>query len=124
VLVATPWLLGVVLKSRYSFPMSLLYALVVIGFVRVWGGISGAVVTALGTARQLAVLNLYSWVALAVATVGAFAARGFGLTGVVYGIGAGWLALALAGTSIGWRAVGARDGGMREVSGAPRRSTN
>jgi O-antigen/teichoic acid export membrane protein len=119
VLVVTPWLLSVVLKSRYSFSMSLLYALVLIGFVRVWGGISGALVTALGTARQLAVLNLYSWVALAVATVGAFAARGFGLTGVVYGIGAGWLALALAGTLIGWRAVG-----MRDVSSAPRRSTN
>jgi O-antigen/teichoic acid export membrane protein len=117
VLLVTPWLLGAVLKSRYSFPMTLLYALVVVGFVRVWSGVSSSVVAALGTARQLVILNLYSWLALAVATVAVFAARDFGLTGVVYGMGAGWLALALAGTSIGWRAAG-----LHEISGAPRRS--
>jgi hypothetical protein len=119
VLVVTPWLLGIVLKSRYSFPMTLLYALVAVGFIRVWSGISSAVVSALGSARQLAILNVYSWLALGVATLGAFAARGFGLTGVVYGMGAGWLALALAGTFIGRRAVG-----LRELSGTPRPSTN
>jgi O-antigen/teichoic acid export membrane protein len=119
VLVVTPWLLGAVLASRYSFPMTLLYALVVVGFVRVWSGLASAVVSALGSARQLAILNLYSWLALGVATLGAFAARGFGLTGVVYGMGAGWLALALAGTLIGARAVG-----LREASGAPRLSMN
>ena len=119
VLVVTPWLLHTVLDSRYSFPMSLLYALVGVGFVRVWSGVSSAVVSALGSARQLAVLNLYSWLALAVATLGVFGWRGFGLTGVVYGMGAGWFALALAGTLIGWRAVG-----LRKPSGAPRRSMN
>jgi O-antigen/teichoic acid export membrane protein len=116
VLLFTPWLLGVVLKSRYAFPMSLLYAMVVVGFVRVAGGISGAIVSALGSARQLALLNVFSWVSLGIAVIGAFAARSGGLTGVVYGIGAGWLALALAGTVIGLRAVGARD----VVAGAPR----
>ncbi|HVY81510.1 MAG TPA: oligosaccharide flippase family protein [Steroidobacteraceae bacterium] len=117
VLVLTPWLLGVVLATRYSFSMTLLYALVLVGFVRVWSGVSGVVVSALGSAQQLALLNLCGWLALAIAAAGAFAARGFGLPGVVYGIGAGWLALAAAGTFIGWRAVNAR-----APSGAPRRS--
>ena len=107
------------LASRYSFEMSLLYALVVVGFVRLWSGLAGAVASALATARQLAILNAYSWLALAIATAGVFAARDFGLTGVVYGMGAGWLALALAGTLVGWRAVG-----LRELSEAPRRSMN
>ncbi|HEU4625683.1 MAG TPA: oligosaccharide flippase family protein [Steroidobacteraceae bacterium] len=117
VLVLTPWLLGAVLDTRYSFSMTLLYALVLVGFVRVWSGVSGAVVSALGSAQQLARLNLYGWLALIIAAAGAFAARGFGLPGVVYGMGAGWLALAVAGTLIGWRALAAR-----EPSGAPRRS--
>jgi O-antigen/teichoic acid export membrane protein len=115
VLLFTPWLLGMLLKSRYAFPMSLLDALVIVGLVRVWGGISGAVVAALGSGRQLALFNLFGWIALGVAVVCAFAASGAGLTGVVYGIGAGWLALALAGTAIGARAVGSR-----AVSGMPR----
>ena len=117
VLVLTPWLLKVLLDSRYAFPMSLLYALVVVGLVRVWSGLSSAMVSALGSARQLAMVNVYSWLALGVAAAGAFAARGAGLTGVVYGIGAGWLALALAGTVIGLRAAGTR---VAAVSGMPR----
>jgi len=119
VLVLTPWVLSAVLDNRYAFSASLLHALIVVGFVRVWGGLAGAVVSALGTARQLAMLNVYSWLALAIATVGAFVARDFGLTGVVYGMGAGWLARALAGTSMGWRAVK-----VRELSDVPRRSMN
>jgi hypothetical protein len=108
VLVITPSLLRVVLQSRYTFPMTLLYALVAVGFVRVWSGISGATVAALGTVRQLAMFNACSWIAVGIAAVGAFAARRFGLPGVVYGLGAGWLALAIAGSAIGLRAVGAR----------------
>ncbi len=110
VLIVTPWLLGALLERRYAFPPSLLHALVVVGFIRVWSGISGATVSGLGTARQLATLNAYSWIALGLAAVGAFAARGFGLTGVVYGLGAGWLALALAGTLIGGRAIQMHEG--------------
>jgi hypothetical protein len=108
VLLLTPLLLRVVLESRYAFPMTLLHALVAVGFVRVWSGISGATVAALGTVRQLMIFNVCSWIAVAVAAAGAFAARRSGLPGVVYGLGAGWLALAIAGSAIGFRAVGAR----------------
>lgn len=115
VLIATPWLLDVLMKGRYTYAATLLPALVIVGFVRVWGGITGAMVAALGTAKQLATLNVCGWIALAVAAAGAFGASAAGLTGVVYGIGAGWLALALAGTAIGVRAIG-----NRVVSSAPR----
>lgn len=110
VLLFTPWLLDIVLDNRYTFPMSLLYAMVIVGFVRVAGGITGAIVSALGSAKQLALLNVLSWVSLGIAVVGAYAAREGGLTGVVYGIGAGWLALAVSGAIIGLRALGERVG--------------
>jgi O-antigen/teichoic acid export membrane protein len=117
VLLLTPWLIGVLLGSRYDFPTSLLHALVIVGFVRVWCGISGAMVAALGTTRELAHYNFCGWLALGIAVAGAFLARTGGLTGVVYGMGAGWLALALAGTTIGWRAAGSR---VNVVSATPR----
>jgi O-antigen/teichoic acid export membrane protein len=115
VLLVTPWLLHVLLGDRYVFPAGLLYALVVVGIVRVGAGIAGATTSALGSARQLALYNLCAWLALGVAAVGAFFARGAGLTGVVYGIGSGWLVLTVAGALLGWRAVGAR-----AMSAAPR----
>jgi O-antigen/teichoic acid export membrane protein len=115
VLLFTPWVLGHVLQSRYAFAASLLHALIIVGFVRVWSGIAGATVAALGSARQLVMLNVCGWIALAVAAVCAFAARGGGLAGVVYGIGAGWLVLASAASVIGARAVAGR-----AASGTPR----
>ncbi len=105
VLVFTDWVLRVALEGRYEFSRGLLVAFVIVGLVRVWGGISGATAIAIGTARQLAMLNALSWVALLVAAASAYAARGFGLTGIVYGVGVGWLGLAIAGSVIGARTV-------------------
>jgi O-antigen/teichoic acid export membrane protein len=107
VLIVTPWIGEHVLEGRYVFAPSLLYAMIVVGFVRVWNGFASAAVTALGTTRQLAVYNVWGWIALAVATAAAFAASRAGLTGIVYGLGAGWLTLALAATVISVRAIGA-----------------
>jgi O-antigen/teichoic acid export membrane protein len=115
VIAVTPWLLSKMLDSRYEFHMSLLYALIVVGFVRVWNGISGATVAALGSARQLAAFNACSWGSLALGAGCAWLARGAGLQGIVYGIGVGWLASALAGTLIGAQAVA-----KRTDFGAPR----
>jgi O-antigen/teichoic acid export membrane protein len=132
VLLVTPWLISLLLDSRYEFHMSLLYALVVVGLVRVWNGISGAVVSALGSARQLVAFNACSWGSLVLAAACAWLARGSGLTGVVYGLGVGWLASAIAGTLIGLQAVARRSGpGVGHASdfvesgaAAPRSSMN
>jgi O-antigen/teichoic acid export membrane protein len=133
VLVATPWLLSWLLDSRYEFRMSLLYALIVVGFVRVWNGISGATVSAIGSARQLVAFNACSWGSLALGASCAWLARGAGLPGIVYGLGVGWLASALAGTLIGVQAVAKRadfgafpPAGSFDSSGptAPRSSMN
>ena len=108
VLVFTDWVLRVALEGRYELPRGLLAAFVIVGLVRVWSGISSATATAFGTARHLAMLNAFSWLALLAAAASACAARGFGLTGIVYGVGVGWLGLAIAGSFIGARAVASR----------------
>ena len=115
VLLVAPWIGEHLLEGRYVFAPSLMYAMVVVGFVRVWNGFASAAVTALGTTRQLALYNFWSWVALGVATAAAIAASGAGLTGIVYGLGAGWLTLAVAATFIAARAIGA----WRAPSAAP-----
>jgi O-antigen/teichoic acid export membrane protein len=108
VLAFTPWLLSVLLDSRYAFPSGLLYALVIVGFVRVWNGLSSATVSALATPRQLFAFNACIWAALAVGTACAWSMRAYGLQGIVYGLGVGWLASALGGTLIGAQAVARR----------------
>jgi O-antigen/teichoic acid export membrane protein len=110
VLLVTPWLISLLLDSRYDFHTSLLYALVVVGLVRVWNGISSAVVSALGSARQLVAFNACSWGSLILAAGCDWLARGSGLTGVVYGLGVSWLASAVAGTLIRLQPVARRSG--------------
>jgi len=104
VFVVTPWILGELLDNRYSFTPALLVAFVVVGFVRLWDGIARAVVTALGSARDLHVLNACGWAALGIGILGAVLLAEAELTGITYGVGAGWLALALASTMLGRRA--------------------
>lgn len=119
VLAFTPWLLSVLLESRYAFPSGLLHALVIVGFVRVWNGLSSATVSALGSPRQLFAFNACMWGALAVGATCAWLMRANGLQGIVYGLGVGWLASALAGTLIGAQAVSRRATAGGGVSDSP-----
>jgi O-antigen/teichoic acid export membrane protein len=107
VILVTPWIGTHLLNGQYPFTASLLYAMVIVGFVRVWAGFAYAAVSALGSTSQLSHYNWWSGVALAIAVVAAIAASGQGLTGIVYGLGAGWLFLAVAATFIASRALGA-----------------
>ncbi len=107
VVLVMPWIGTHLLNDRYPFAASLLYAMVIVGFVRVWAGFAYAAVSALGSTSQLSFYNAWSWVALGVAVVAAIAASGQGLTGIVYGLGVGWLFLAGAATAIASRAIAA-----------------
>jgi hypothetical protein len=53
-------------------------------------------VTALGSTRQLGFLNVSAWGAVAVAVIAAVFGSRWGLVGLVYGVGLGWLAHAIA----------------------------
>jgi hypothetical protein len=57
-----------------------------------------------GSTRILATLNLAGWVALGIAIVGAFGLSSFGLEGVIYGVGLGWLFQASIATMLAGRA--------------------
>lgn len=115
VLVVMPWVGEHFLQGRYVFARDLLYAMVIVGFVRVWSGFASASVMALGSTRELVIYNGWSWVALGFAAAGATVAARYGLTGIVYGLGIGWFTLALAATAIANRACG-----RRPASVAPR----
>jgi O-antigen/teichoic acid export membrane protein len=105
VFVITPWILAELLDNRYAFTPQLLVAFAVVGFVRLWDGIARAVLTALGSARDLYLLNICGWAALGISILSAILLAGSGLTGIVYGVGAGWLTLAVISTAFGRRAT-------------------
>jgi Na+-driven multidrug efflux pump len=53
-------------------------------------------VSALGDARELTLVNLAGWASVGVAVPAAVFAARWGLVGVIYGVGLGWLLRALA----------------------------
>lgn len=95
-----PYLLGTFLKGRYLLPDSLLVALFIVGTVRVGSAFAVSSVQAMGEERDLRRLTLVAWLSIGLGSSCALAGARFGLHGVVYGAGAGWLALALAAASI------------------------
>jgi len=99
-----PYLLGTFLQGRYLLPDSLLVALFIVGAVRVGSAFAVSSVQAMGEERDLRRLTLMAWLSIGLGGGCALAGARFGLRGVVYGTGAGWLALALAAALIAVRA--------------------
>jgi Na+-driven multidrug efflux pump len=69
-----------------------LLAALVSGALKVYGGIAKASMTAIADNRELTYIGVISWVGVAVAIAAAAAAAGahLGLSGVIYGVAAGW----------------------------------
>ena len=85
------------LAGKYHLGGPLVLAAIVAGLAKVLNAFSRATVTALADARELAVVNVLGWVSVAVAAVAAAGAAGrWGLAGVIYGVGLGWLLRAMA----------------------------
>jgi O-antigen/teichoic acid export membrane protein len=93
--VAVPLVEHWFLAGKYHLGKPLVLAAVVAGLAKVLNAFSKATVTALASARELALINVLGWVAVVVAAVAAAAAARWGLPGVIYGVGAGWLLRAL-----------------------------
>lgn len=95
--VATPaiehWFLG----GKYHLSAALVLAAVVTGFAKVLNGFAQSAVSALAEPRELHLVAVLGWVSVAVAAVGAVAGARWGLPGVIYGVGLGWVMRASVG---------------------------
>jgi len=83
------------LAGKYHIGGSLLFAALFSGVAKVMNAFTKSTVTALATAGELSIVNLFGWVSVAVAVIAAILGARWGLTGVIYGVGLGWLMRAL-----------------------------
>ena len=95
ILVLTPLIERWFLDGKYHLSMALLVAALFSGIAKIAHAFSRAAATALATPRELAFVNWAGWLSAAFAVGAAVVAAPWGLTGVVYGIGLGWLAWAV-----------------------------
>ena len=94
---ATPAVVSWLLADKYTLSPALVLAAVVSGVARVVSAFTDAAVVALGDTRQLALLNMLGWLAIGVGIGGTVLGARWGLVGVVYGGGLGWMSKAVAG---------------------------
>lgn len=79
------------LAGKYHLGGSLLLATIFSGVAKVLNAFTRSTVTALASASELSIVNLFGWVSVAVAVVAAILGANWGLTGLIYGVGLGWL---------------------------------
>jgi hypothetical protein len=95
VLVLAPLIERWFLAGKYHLSMGLLVAALFSGTAKIAHAFTRAAATALATPRELKFVNWAGWLSAAFAIGAAVVAAPWGLTGVVYGIGFGWLAWAV-----------------------------
>ena len=95
ILVLTPPIERLFLDGKYHLSIGLLVAALFSGVAKIAHAFARAVATALATPRELAFVNWAGWLSAAFAVGAAAVGAPLGLTGVVYGIGFGWLAWAV-----------------------------
>lgn len=96
VLIVTPFIAEHFLLGRYAIGWGVLAAVIITGLIKVLNGVVSAIVQAFGTTGALAAFNLFTWIGLAVGTISAIVGARYGIIGVVYGVGIGWLAMTVA----------------------------
>jgi O-antigen/teichoic acid export membrane protein len=106
----TPQVLAVLLKGRYHLSDALLVAIFAVGAMRIVSAFAVSCVQALGHKKQFRQLTIWSWLSVAASLGGALVCGRFGLEGIVYGVGVGWLLLTLVASLIASSLIRARDG--------------
>ena len=91
----TPLVERAFLGGKYHLAGSLVLAALLSGVAKIMNAFTKSTVTALATAQELSLVNLFGWASVGLAIpAAAFGAR-WGLAGVIYGVGLGWLTRAL-----------------------------
>ena len=88
----SPWILELLYDGKYAVSRSLLVATLAVGVLRLYSGLTRGITTALCTTRELAQLNVLLGLTLGATAISAAFGATWGLSGVVYGVGFGWLA--------------------------------
>jgi hypothetical protein len=89
--IATPYLERWFLGGKYHLSAALVIAALVTGIAKILNGFAQSTVSALADARELSVVSVLGWVAVAIGVVAGIAGARWGLPGVIYGVGIGWL---------------------------------
>ena len=99
----TPAVERLFLAGKYHLTGGLILAAIAAGVAKSLNAFSTATVTVLADRRELTLVNVLGWVSAAVSVVGAALLARWGLAGVIYGVGVGWLVRALAGIAVTMR---------------------
>jgi O-antigen/teichoic acid export membrane protein len=83
------------LEGKYHLTGSLLLAALVSGVAKIMNAFTKSTVTALATPAEVSLVNLFGWASVALAVPAAMFGARWGLAGVIYGVGFGWLIRAL-----------------------------
>jgi O-antigen/teichoic acid export membrane protein len=93
--ILTPLIERSFLQGKYHLGGALLLAALVTGVAKIMNAFTKSTVTALATPAELSLVNLLGWASVALAIVAAVFGARWGLAGVIYGVGFGWLLRAL-----------------------------
>jgi O-antigen/teichoic acid export membrane protein len=96
----TPVIERWLLAGKYHLGGSLLLAAIFSGIAKIMNSFTKATVTALATEREVSMINLLGWASVGVAVAAAVVGARWGLPGLVYGVGFGWLTRALTACPI------------------------
>jgi hypothetical protein len=92
----TPLVESWLLAGKYHLSGSLIMAAIFSGIAKIMNSFTKATVTALASASEVSIVNLLGWASVAVAFAAALLGARWGLVGVIYGVGLGWLVRALS----------------------------
>ncbi len=109
----TPIALRLVLDGRYELSRELIFAAIAVGALKPAGSVAVATVNAVGSSKALAVLSGIAWASVGVGLVGTWIGAQWGLVGLLYGVGAGWLLRAVACSWLAARCLRAVSGGTQ-----------
>ncbi len=91
----TPLVEEWLLEGKYQLSAALLLAAVVSGMIKIMNSFAKSIAVALTTPSELAMVNLLGWTSAALAVPAAAYCARWGLAGVIYGVGLGWLSSGL-----------------------------